>query len=271
MRCALPLVLLLAACSMEVPEDPQGPAVPRNLENLNLAPDSQEIGPVVFPHADHAERAFETDPLSCDPCHHDTRSRSSHHAFILSPDSPPQPCRVCHNPEETEVAKGDPSDLLTAMHQMCRSCHARPPPPDGALSPTDCTECHGDDPASPSLGPLLQDRSLSLSFTYDDSVPLGDRPRWEEDLLYMLEDLRVRVVLSGAPEALPALVHVSMDTSLGRARNGTPFFATIARAEISVGRARVRVRSKPGVSVSVSGAVSRALEDLILRVMSAFR
>ena len=92
--------LLIAACSG--PADPTRDVpkrVPTVLANLLLSEDSDEIGPVAFPHAIHSDAGAMGRERACADCHH-----------MLSEDAEtiPAPCGRCHPLEPTE---GKPPDL----------------------------------------------------------------------------------------------------------------------------------------------------------------
>lgn len=114
MRRLLILLLLLPACEVEIPDPPTvRPMVPANLAVLTLARGSDEITPVVFPHAEHAVRVHAENPKSCGLCHHPAswRKHPQWGPEERTASDPPLRCRECHNPDESEVEEGDPPDL----------------------------------------------------------------------------------------------------------------------------------------------------------------
>ncbi len=98
MRRAACILLLVTACSAEG-HPPAAPAkdtsvLPGTLANLLLSEFSDEITPVVFTHAAHADSNAPERPGDCSGCHHDIKD---------DPRAIPRPCTECHplEPEET--------------------------------------------------------------------------------------------------------------------------------------------------------------------------
>jgi hypothetical protein len=76
-------------CSSEAGDaSPEGRArIPSVLAELLLARDSDEITPVVFPHAQHQDPTVTGRELDCAFCHH---------TLTDLPDQPPAACGTCH-------------------------------------------------------------------------------------------------------------------------------------------------------------------------------
>jgi hypothetical protein len=98
MRRAACILILLTACSAEV-QPPEAPAkesavLPGLLANLLLSDASDEITPVMFTHAAHADPNVPERPGNCSNCHHDLKD---------DPQAIPRPCTACHplEPEDT--------------------------------------------------------------------------------------------------------------------------------------------------------------------------
>jgi len=94
-------LMISVGCASD-PRDPagtQGARIPRILGELVLARDSDEITPVIFPHARHQDLELGGRRLGCVGCHHTLSDR---------PESPPAACGTCH-PHDAE--EGQPPDI----------------------------------------------------------------------------------------------------------------------------------------------------------------
>lgn len=78
-------------------------------------------GGVLFTHKTHASE--DEYGIDCTECHH---------AWDEDPETGPEKCSYCHEPEGE-----DPMKLSDAFHTLCQGCHE-----DGGSGPVECGECH---------------------------------------------------------------------------------------------------------------------------------
>ncbi len=129
-RAALPFFAAIALAVLAWATTPSPSPIPEEIEIAGL---SDWFGPVVLPHAAHAEILGD-----CVSCHHHS-------------DGEPTPCATCH--ESTPVTAEDgPPTLRVAYHRQCVGCHAE------AGAPTTCEGCHPRKrlPRGPALGPAAR-------------------------------------------------------------------------------------------------------------------
>ena len=89
------LLIAFAACSARDPAPPSPARLPPVLHHMVLAENSDEIGPVEFPHGFHNDDVAMGRNAECVDCHHTVRD---------VPGSLPAPCVRCH-PMEPEEGK----------------------------------------------------------------------------------------------------------------------------------------------------------------------
>lgn len=123
-------LLILAALAAALPLAAAEPTANEPPEVVMIAGLADWFGPVVFPHAVHADLAGD-----CVSCHHNS-------------DGEAVPCATCH--EAAPVAAADaPPTLRVAYHRQCVTCHTE------AGAPVACGGCHPRRrlPPGPPLGP----------------------------------------------------------------------------------------------------------------------
>ena len=134
---------------------------------------------------------------------------------------------------------------------------------------TDCAVCHVPDQGRSSVSQLLSDSKLTLELRFDDSVPEELRTPWRESLIERLKDTPVEFHAEPSGNAAPVRLVVSAEVAPARTNLGVDFHVARANAILTLHRARIELRSRPGVSVEEAEARERALDHLTDEVVQA--
>jgi hypothetical protein len=101
---------------------------------------------------------------------------------------------------------------------------------------------------------------------FEDSVPEAERADWTERLRDDLLASGIRLPEEGDHPLPEVSVTVGVETGRGRTDAGVRFFAVRATAVLRLRRARVELRSRPGVDADEAVARREALEALVPKV-----
>jgi hypothetical protein len=101
------------------------------------------------------------------------------------------------------------------------------------------------------------------------AVSERDASSWQEVLQKRLEGESVQVLPAGSLGAAAVDVSITEVCEESATDTGAPYHAAVCQAEVRIGRAAVRLTSRPGVARDRAEALRIAREDILVRIVDA--